>query len=196
MVITISREYGSGGGEIAHRLAQELGIPCYDKSVAQLTATTSGFSKESVEEAEDRVSGVFEYISGAYQKDNLPIYDRIYLAQRETIIALAKKGSCVLVGRCAAHIMEEENIPSFNVFIYASKEDRRMRISLRRGVDAKTAEKLIRRQDDFRKNYYRRYAYVDWGKKENYDLLVNSSIGIEKATKVISAAVKNEIFNK
>lgn len=194
MVITISREYGSGGAEIAHRLAKALGIPCYDKSVAQLTATTSDFSKESIEEAEDRVSGVFEYLSGAYQKENLPVYDRIYLAQRETIIALAKKGSCVIVGRCAAHIMEEEHIPAFNVFIYASKEDRRMRISLRRGVDGKTAEKLIRRKDEFRKNYYRRYAYVDWGRRENYDLLVNSSMGIEKATQIICSAVKNDLF--
>ncbi len=194
MVITISREYGSGGAEIAHRLAQALGIPCYDKSVAQLTASMSGFSKESIEEAEDKVSGVFEYISGAYQKESLPVYDRIYLAQRETLISLAKKGSCVLVGRCAAHIMEEEHIPSFNVFIYASKEDRRMRVSLRHGVDGKTAEKMIRKRDEFRKNYYRRYAYVDWGKKENYNLLVNSSIGIEMATKIICAAVKDNIY--
>lgn len=190
MIITISREVGSGGSEIAHKLAKELGIPCYDRSVAQLTATTSGFSKETIEDAEDKVSGSFEYWSGTYSAENLPVYDRIYLAQRETIIDLAKQGDCIIVGRCASHILEEVNISSFDVFVYAPLDERKERISVRNNLDLKQAERWIKRRDEFRKSYYRRYAYADWGNKKNYDLLVNSSMGIEKAVKVIAAACK------
>jgi cytidylate kinase len=189
MIITISREYGSGGAEIAHKLAERLGVPCYDKSVAQLTAATSEFSKESIEEAEDRVSGMFEYATGTYTASTLPLYDRIYLAQRETLIALARAGNCVLVGRCAANILEEADIPSFNVFIYAPMEIRKKRIAERHGVDLKKAEKLIRRRDEFRRSYYKRYAYSDWGNKSNYDLLINSKSGIDRAVEIICAAV-------
>lgn len=189
MIITISREYGSGGAEIAHKLAEKLGIPCYDKSVAQLTSSLSEFSKESVEEAEDKVSGVFEYVSGTYTAATLPIYDRIYLAQRETLLSLARAGDCVLVGRCAAHILEEADIPSLDVFVYAPMEERKKRIAERQGVDLKKAEKMIRRRDEFRRNYYRRYAYADWGNKVNYQLLINSVVGIDKAVDIIYAAV-------
>jgi cytidylate kinase len=164
-------------------------MPCYDKSVAQLTAATSEFSKESIEEAEDRVSGMFEYATGSYTAATLPLYDRIYLAQRETLIALARAGDCVLVGRCAANILEEADIPSFNVFIYAPLEARKQRIAARQGVDLKKAEKMIRRRDEFRRSYYKRYAYSDWGNKSNYDLLINSQTGIDRSVDIICAAV-------
>jgi cytidylate kinase len=119
----------------------------------------------------------------------LPLYDRIYLAQRETLIALARAGECVLVGRCAANILEEADIPSFNVFIYAPMENRKKRIAERQGVDLKKAEKLIRRRDEFRRSYYKRYAYSDWGNKSNYDLLINSRFGIDRAVETICAAI-------
>lgn len=190
MIITVSREYGSGGAEIAHKLAERLGIPCYDKSVAELTAATSEFSAENIALAEDKVSGVFEYMSGVYSVDNLPVYDRIYLAQRAKIIDLARSGDCVIVGRCAAHILHDEQIDSFNVFVYAPMEERIKRIAVRQNVDWKKAEKMIKQKDDFRKNYYRRYAYAEWGNKANYQLLVNSVIGIEKTVDTIVSACK------
>lgn len=185
MIITISREYGSGGGEIAHKLAEVLGIPCYDKTVAQLTASISGFSKECIDEAEDKVTGIFQYFGGVYNSGNLPIYDRIYLKQREAIIQLAKRGDCVIVGRCAAHILEEEGMPALNVFVYAPMPDRIKRIAEKFGISDKEAEKAIRKKDSFRRNYYKRYAYADWGAREYYHMLINSTIGIDKAVKII-----------
>lgn len=190
MIITVSREYGSGGGEIAHKLADKLGIPCYDKTVAQLTASISGFSKASVEDAEDKVTGVFQYFGGVYNGNNLPVYDQIYLAQREAIIQLAKKGDCVLVGRCAAHILEEEGMPALNVFIYAPMSERIARIAQKLQISEKEAEKAIKKKDSFRRNYYRRYAYADWGNRVNYNLLVNSTAGIEKSVDIIADLAK------
>lgn len=193
MVITISREYGSGGAEIAHKLAEKLNIPCYDKSMAKLTSDISGFPTESVEEAEDKVSGVFEYMSGSYTAENLPVYDRIYLAQREMILMLARMGNCVIVGRCAANILQEAELPTFDVFIYAPMEERIKRIKNRQNLDERRAERVIRKKDEYRKNYYRRYAYADWGNKSNYDLLINSTIGCDKAVSVIAEAVKGKM---
>lgn len=184
MIITISREYGSGGAEIAHLLAERLGVPCYDKTVAQLTSAIIGFPKASIENAEDKVSGVFDYIG--YDRDNLPVYDRIYLKQREAIIELAQRGDCVIVGRCAAPILREEKIPTFDVFIYAPKEERIARLMQKHGWSAKEAEKAIRQKDAYRKNYYRRYAYCEWGERSNYHLLVNSTVGTERAVEAIA----------
>ena len=190
MIITVSREYGSGGGEIAHRLADALGIPCYDKTVAQLTASLSGISKESVDEAEDKVTGVFQYFGGVYSSDNLPIYDRIYLAQRNAIIQLAQKGDCVIVGRCAAHILEEEGMPAFNVFVYAPMSERIGRIQEKLQVNPKEAEREIKKKDAFRRNYYKRYAYADWGNRENYNLLINSALGVDKTVNFLANLIK------
>ena len=191
MIITISREYGSGGAEIAHRVADILDIPCYDKSVAALTAASSEFSKESVEAAEDKVSGVFEYLGSSYSVETLPLYDRIYLAQRKAIAELAERGNCVLVGRCAAPILAEQGVSSFNVFVYAPKQQRIERIAARLGLDEKESERRIKIKDNFRKNYYKRYASAEWGARENYHLMINSAMGIEKAAKTIASAARN-----
>lgn len=190
MIITVSREYGSGGAQIAHELAEKLGVPCYDKTVAQLTASISGFSKESVMAAEDKVTGVFQYFGGVYNSGNLPVYDQIYLKQREAILQLASQGDCVIVGRCAAHILEEANIPAFNVFIYAPMPERKTRVAEKLQISEKEAEKVIRQKDTFRRNYYKRYAYADWGVKGNYHLLINSTVGIEKAVELLVRLVK------
>lgn len=190
MIITISREYGSGGSDIAHKLAERLNVPCYDKTVAQLTASIAGLSKESIDDAEDKVTGIFQYFGGVYNSESLPIYDRIYLAQRNAILRLAQKGDCVIVGRCAAHILEEEGMSAFNIFVYAPMSERKERTCGKLDVNEKEAERIIRKKDAFRRNYYKRYAYADWGNKNNYHLLINSTIGIEKAVDSIMALVK------
>ena len=126
MIITISRESGSGGSEIGHKLADKLGVPCYDKTVTQLTADISGFAKEIIEHSADKTPMPFDYSGYYYFYDTagsekwLPVYDQIYLAQSKAIRRLAAGGDCVIVGRCASHVLAERKIPNISVFVRPS----------------------------------------------------------------------------
>lgn len=192
MIITISRENGSGGSEIGHRLADKLGIPCYDKTVTQLTADISGFAKDIIEKSADKTPMPFDYSGYYYFYDTassdkwLPIYDQIYLAQSKAIQRLALGGDCVIVGRCAAHVLEEKKIPCMSVFIHAPIDQRVARIMERRGLDEKAATKYIKKNDKARATYYRKYADAEWGRMQNYDMTLSSAIGIDKCVELLA----------
>ncbi|MBQ7227272.1 MAG: cytidylate kinase-like family protein [Clostridia bacterium] len=195
MIICISREYGSGGGEIGHRLADYLGIPCYDKTVTALTADISGFTKELVARSEDKTplpfdySGYYYFYDGSSEK-SLPIYDQIFLAQSRAILRLAEKGDCVIVGRCAAHVLEDKNVPCISVFIHAPMEERVKRVMERQNLDEKSATKAIRKNDKARANYYRKYASAEWGKVQNYEVTISSAVGIDNCVKFLADFAK------
>ena len=192
-VITISREFGSGGGEVAHKLAEKLGVPCYDKTVNQLTSVTSGFSENAVKISEDKVSTPFDYTAFAHS-NTLPVRDRIYIAQQKVIKQLADESSCVIVGRCAASILKNhENC--VNVFICAPLEQRIKRISAQHNVSAEEAEKMIKQKDKARKNYYKKYGEMEWGKAQNYLITLNTVIGIDHSVSIIETVLK-EFLNK
>ena len=130
-----------------------LGVPCYDKTVNQLTSVISGFSENAVKISEDKVSTPFDYTAFTHS-NTLPVRDRIYIAQQKVIKQLADESSCVIVGRCAASILKNhENC--VNVFICAPIEQRVKRISAQHNVSAEEAEKIIKKKDKERKNYYR-----------------------------------------
>lgn len=190
MIITISREFGSGGSLVGHKLADVLEIPCYDKTVTELASVETGFSREIIHSSEDKVPGPFAYAN--YYSNNvfMPICDRIFLAQRDVILNLARKGPCVIVGRCGAEILRSENIQVFSVFIYAPAEERIARIMQKYDVNESEAKKMIKKNDKARALYNKQYCDFIWGKMQNYDLCVNTNIGIDKAVALIERAVK------
>jgi len=188
MIITISRQFGSGGALIGHKLAEKLGVPCYDKTVSELTSVETGFSKSFITNSEDKYSGPFTYASYLGVNSFLPVYDQIFFAQKEVIATLAQKRDCVIVGRCGAPILREKNIPSFNVFICAPLSERIARVASKYSVNEKEAAKMIKKNDKARAVYNRQYADFEWGRVDNYDICVNSSIGLEKTVELISVA--------
>ena len=197
MTITISREYGSGGSEIGHKLADLLGIPCYDKTVTELTASISGFPADTVADSEDKSSMGLDYSGymygyGLFSTNHfLPIFYHIFIAQSLAIIQLAKKSDCVIVGRCASDILNKHKIPCLNVFIHAPLEERVARIRSRHDISEDKARKFIKKNDKARANYHRKYAYTEWGKTQNYHLTISSSLGIDKVVKIIADIVRS-----
>jgi len=192
MIITISRQFGSGGSAIGHKIAEKLCVPCYDKTVSELTSVETGFSHSFISNAEDKYSGPFTYSSYLGVNSFLPVYDQIFFAQREVIVTLAQKKDCVIVGRCGAPILREHNIPSFNVFICAPLNERIERTAKKYSVGEKEAAKMIKKNDKARAVYNKQYADFEWGKVDNYDLCVNSTMGEDKVVDLILAAVKKD----
>ena len=189
--VAISRQFGSGGAETAAKLAQRLGIPCYDKSIAEMTAVVTGFDKHVILSAEDKATNAFWY-GGFLSGDSLSLYDKIYIGQAQVIKDLSKKGSCVFVGRCAAKILENaENL--IKVFVCAPMAQRIERVAKGYSITPAEAEKLIRRNDRARAAYYKKYADTEWGKIDNYDFVVNTRVGTDKSADIIADYVKEII---
>ena len=189
--VAVSRQFGSGGAETASKLAAKLGVPCYDKSIAEMTAVVTGFDKDIIHGSEDKAANAFWY-GGFLSGESLSLYDKIYIGQSRVIKELAKRGSCVLVGRCAAKVLEDE-AELIRVFICAPMAQRIERVSKGYEVSPAEAEKIIRRNDKARAAYYRKYADTEWGKIDNYDLVVNTRVGTDNAAKVVAAYIKEII---
>ena len=187
----LSRQFGSGGAETASKLAAKLGVPCYDKSIAEMTAVVTGFDKDIIHGSEDKAANAFWY-GGFLSGESLSLYDKIYIGQSRVIKELAKRGSCVLVGRCAAKVLEDE-AELIKVFICAPMAQRIERVSKGYEVSPAEAEKIIRRNDKARAAYYRKYADTEWGKIDNYDLVVNTRVGTDNAAKVVADYIKEII---
>ena len=198
-IITIARQYGSGGREIGERVAKHFDIPFYNKDLITLAAKQSGMSPEILEKADEKATnsllyslmmGNYTFGSQVSPIDNLPINDKVFLAQSQVIREAADKGPCVIVGRCADYVLRE-NKNCLHVYVYANHFTRMDRIIKQYGVDpAKAADTLVK-QDKQRANYYNFYSNQKWGNPENYDLLVDSSaFGIENSIDLICQAVE------
>ena len=181
-VITISREYGSGGRQIGESVAKELGIPFYDKELIHMAAEKSGMSAGFIEKSDENIPNTFlhnlkysaysGYDSISYY--DTPITDKVFLAQSSVIKDLAAQGSCVIVGRCAHYILRNE--PGLvAVFIRGELEDRIRRAVEYYGLPQQNAAERIKKIDKNRVNYYKYYTSRQWGMIENYDLVINSS---------------------
>ncbi|MDD3244348.1 MAG: cytidylate kinase-like family protein, partial [Eubacteriales bacterium] len=199
LVITISRQYGSGGREIGERLAAALGIPYYDKKLIDITAKQSGLDSELITGTEESVpKGVsYSQITGAYYAgsifayDGTPESDTIFTAQSAVIHSLAQQGSCVIVGRCADDVLAKST-SLFNVFVKANMADRVQRVVEQYGVAQGDAAGAINCVDKVRANYYRHYTGKSWGVLENYDLVVDSGVlGIDGCVSLLLEAIKN-----
>ncbi len=200
LVITIGREFGSGGRSIAKRLSQLMGIKIYDKELLSIVAKNSGYSEEILKEIDETATNSFLYAlsTGAHNPEvaalggiNMPMTDRAFIACSEVIKSLAEKESCIILGRCADTILaEHENL--FRVFIHADTDFRAERISDYEKISRAEALNLIKKYDKRRANYHNYYSDTKWGATRSYDLCINSKIGVEAVAQTIKCAVENK----
>ena len=186
LVITIGRQYGSGGHEIGEKLAKRLGIRFYDQELLTVAAKQSGLSQDLLEINDEKpMSLLFSLSTGGYGAD-MSINQKLFLAQFEAIQTVAKETSCVIVGRCADYAWREFNNCD-NIFVYADLPHRIRRISNLYHKSARAAEETIIRTDKRRSSYYNYYTGKKWGAMENYDLAINTSrIGVDHAVQLIA----------
>ena len=195
-IITIGRQYGSGGREIGEKIARHYSIPFYDNELITRAAKESGFAEESFKNAEDKATnsllyslamGINVYGNQDFGFSGLSLDDRIFLAQSNVIRKIAEEGSCVIVGRCADYVLKERG-DVINIFVSASLDYRLQRAIINYGVDKKKAAGIIMKHDKSRGNYYSYHVGEKWTNLNNYDLVVRSDIsGIDQAVECICA---------
>ena len=187
IIITIGRQYGSGGKLIGQKLSEALSIPCYDKELLTVAAQKSGICQEMFENHDGKPTNslLYSLVMGTYTGNNLPINHKLFLAQFDAIRAIADKGSCIIIGRCADYALEDyENC--INIFIHADMKDRVKRAVEQYGLESDKPEEAIQKIDKKRASYYNFYSSKKWGQTESYHLTINSSLlGIDDTVKVI-----------
>ena len=197
-IITISREFGSGGRTIGRMVADKLGIPFYDKELVDQISLESGFSPSYIEENGEHAPGnsVFAYafahhvVPGAM--DSMTTADFLWNIQCDVILQIAEKGPCVIVGRNADYILKDRE-DCLHVFIHADQDFRAERIVNRYGESEKSPKARLNEKDKRRKVNYHHYTGGEWGDSKNYDICLSSSaIGIEKCADIIVSLVNKE----
>lgn len=189
-IIALSREYCTGGLQIARQVADTLGLPFYDKELITLAAKESGLSEEAVAASEKRRTGSLLY--GLYTMGaDLPLSDQVYIIQSKVIQQLAAKGPCVIVGRCADYILRDDE-RLLSVFVHAPTDYRRQwglkEKQLPADLDDRALEALIEKEDKRRASYYNYYTEYRWGAAEHYDLCLNAALGCEVCADLILRA--------
>lgn len=194
-VITISREFGSGGRTIGRMVAERLGYAFYDEELVNEVAKRSGFCPEFIKEqgeyATSRHSLLFS-LANAQQLtlQGLSTMDQLYIEQTKIIEELAQEGNCVIVGRCADYILRERT-DALHVFIYGDEQEKARRIVERYGEMSKSPERRLHEKDQKRKVYYKNYTGRTWGQAENYDLCLSSSaLSLDTCTELILKAAE------
>ena len=189
-IVTISRQYGSGGREVGERVAKALGWTYYDKELikrmAQLGEVDVDFVSAGGEGLMGKVSNLFMHVGGeGKDEDSLPLPDRLFLVQTRCVKQIAEEGPCVIVGHCADYILDEMN-NVLNVFIHADWTSRVQRVMARNDLNEHDAIARIKKIDRNRSSFYEQYTERKWGKAENYDLSCSSSyFGIEGLAELI-----------
>ena len=179
IVVTISREYGSGGRYVGELLAKKLGIPFYDKNIITLSARESGLTTEYVKKNE-------QTLEGPQTTDDL-----LYIATTKVIKNLYKKGSCVIVGRCGNYILKDKK-DVLKIYLYSSLEDKINRVTKYYNIDKNEAVKTINKVNKERKKHYKYYTNTILDDYNNYDLIFDvSKFGVEKTADIISNIIKN-----
>ena len=203
LIITIGRQFGSGGRQIGKKLAEELGIGYYDKEILNVAAKESGLCQTLFENHDEKPTGSFLYSlvmdtysmgynSGAYL--DMPLNHKVFLAQFDAIKKLAERESCVIVGRCADYALEEfDNV--FHVFIHADKDYRVKNVMKYDSVSETKAKDIVSKNDKQRASYYNYYTSKKWGDAKGYDLCLNSALlGIDGCVELIKRMI--EIKNR
>ena len=199
IIITIARQYGSGGREIGELVAKELGIPIYDKEIITNAAAKGNLHEEVIKSADESATNSLLYTlamgsnvlgTTMHFGYKMPLNDKLFILQSELIKEYAKE-SCVIIGRCSDYVLRnEENL--FRIFVYGDLEHRQERVALRH-PELKSSQiiDVINRTDKRRSSYYNFYTGNKWGKYDNYDMAINSStLGIEGTAHIIVASVK------
>ncbi|MEE0944689.1 MAG: cytidylate kinase-like family protein [Clostridia bacterium] len=199
IVVTIGRHYGSGGKEIGRKLADLMGVTFYDEELVTMAAETSKIDKDVLTDVDERATGSLLYslvMGGGLRGITTPMYyemplnDKLFIAQSDVIKKLAKNGSCVIVGRCADYVLEGEDCETLNVFLYADMDYKLERIQRLYNLDKKAAQDRINKTEKQRKAYYNFYTNKDWGNMNGYDLCLNiSKVGIDHAVRIIKSCV-------
>ncbi len=190
-IITISRQYGSGGREIGELVAKNFNIPFYDNALIQLAAEESGFSADHFRDYDKYANNSFLYslVRGFQYHQHATatwsLEDSIYTTQAKVIRDIADKGPCVIIGRCADYILSEK--PELvKIFIYGDIDFRIKRAIEINGIEPAKAKDEVKNRDKRRQNYYNYHSDVKWGEAPNYNLCIDSSFcGIEKAASLI-----------
>lgn len=196
LVITLERQYGSGGLEVGKLVAQKLGIPCYNQEILEKAAESCNIPEEYIESTQENVSQSFLYQLSMASKtgksvDSFRSKSNILYTEIEKILKeMASQGSCVIIGRCGDYILRDFE-PSLHVFIYATMDKRRERVVAELGINQETAEYIIRKNDKRRETFYNGNTNHTWGIKEHYNLCLNSGVyGIEKCADMIIDSIK------
>lgn len=199
-VITIGRQFGSGGREIGEKVAEYFGIKYYDKELLTRAAKESGFCEEMIQNHDERPTNSFLYnlvmdtYSFGYNTSSfvdMPISHKVFLAQFDTIKKIADEGPCVIVGRCADYALTEYK-NCINLFIYADEAFKVKRVMEKHQLPEIKAKELMVKKDKQRQSYYNYYSSKKWGRADSYDLCVNSAVlGIEGTVKLIAQYVED-----
>lgn len=197
-IITIARQYGSGGREIGELLAKELGIKCYDKELLKRAAKESGICEDIFENHDEKPTNSFlyslvmdtysfGYTSAAFS--DMPINQKVFLAQFNAIKEIANEGPCVIVGRCADYILEDYD-NCLSVFIHSDLNKRMHRVAVRNDLTISKAKDRIVKTDKQRASYYDYYSNKKWGDAKSYNLCIDSGMtGIKGAVALIKEAI-------
>ena len=200
LIITIARQYGSGGREIGEKVAKKLGITLYDKQLITDAATKGNLDENVSKLADESAANSLLYTlamgsnvlgTTMHFGYKMPLNDKLFILQSEVIKEKVKDESCIFIGRCADYVLrDEENL--FRIFVYGDLDHRQMRIA-KRHPELKSSQiiDVISKTDKRRSSYYNFYTGNKWGKFDNYDIAVNSStLGIEGSAELIVACVK------
>ena len=191
-IITISREFGSGGRFIGEEVAKKLGIAYYDKNIIGQIAEKSGLSPEYIQENAELSpkKGLFAYAFSGRDITGKSVEDMVYEAQRNIILELAEKEPCVIIGRNADYILKDRE-DVLNVFIHGDMPEKIQRITRLHNVEEKEAVKMMADTDKRRRTNYNFYTDQNWGKASNYTLCLNSSqLGYDRCEMIIMECVK------
>jgi cytidylate kinase len=200
-IITVGRQFGSGGRAIGKKIAEDLGIPYYDKEILSRAAKESGICEVLFENHDEKPTNSFLYslVMDTYAAgyapmgmQEMPLSQKVFLAQFDAIKKVAAEGPCVIVGRCADYALEDfDNVVS--VFVHASLEKRAARVAEYENIDIAAAKKMAQQNDKKRASYYNYYSNKKWGEAASYDLCVNTGkVGIYGAAEII----KNYVIMK
>ena len=199
IVITIGRQFGSGGREIGKRLANSLGISFYDKELLAIAARESGLSKDIFEMHDEKTTNSFLYslVMDTYAMGystptyvDMPINQKVFLAQFDTIRKIASEESCVIVGRCADYALEGYTDYT-SIFVHGDMGDKIKRVMNTYSLNESGAKDLISKTDKKRASYYNYYTNKKWGNSINYDLTFNSSsISLDAGVELIECFIK------
>jgi len=197
-IITIERQYASGGSEIGRLAAEKLGIKCYGHEILDIAAERIGMSREYLREIEESATSSMLYSmimspnASMRTTDMVPPADKLFIAETEVINEIADRGeSCIIIGRAAGHVLEERE-DCLRVFIYSDKGARVRRAVNEYGISEKEAGSVLKRYDKRRANFYNMNCALGWEDREAYDLMLDSSkLGIDGCVAVILAAAGN-----
>lgn len=191
MIITIGRQHGSSGREIARLLAEKLNYKCYDKEIVDEAANHSDFSRDLIDAFDEKRMSAFILHAGGYGlNENFRLNMQVVSAQFKAMRNIAEKGNCIFVGRCADYILRDHD-DLISVFILGDMDERLKCLERRQGLDEVEARKKIKEVDKDRSSFYRYYSDQTWGDAQNYDMCINSSkLGVEGTVQVILDYIK------